>query len=97
MAAHGSVAGTIAFVCGSVPQAVAPLFHHVEALGVPNVRLQPYILSLAAVELQQQISVPAASLAALALRLFLLLLRASLEALLSLEGGTTEMSQTTRM
>lgn len=53
MTAHGSVAGTVAFVCGSVSEAVAPLFQHVEALGVPNVRLQPHILSLATVELKQ--------------------------------------------
>lgn len=57
-----------------------------EALGVPNVGLQPNVLPLSAVKLQQQISVPPAGLAALALWLFLLLLRASLQALLPLEG-----------
>ena len=68
----------VAFVGGLVPKAVSPLFNHVEALGVPNVRFQPDVLSLAAVELQQQISVAAARLAALALCLFLLLLGAGL-------------------
>lgn len=87
MVAHCPVARPVALVCGSVPEAVAPLFHHVEALGVPDVRLQPHVLPLAAVELQQQISVPAAGLAAPALCLFLLLLGAGLEALLSLEEG----------
>ncbi len=64
VAAHCSVARPVAFVCGSVPEAVAPLFNHVKALGVPNVCLQPHVLPLSAVELQQQISVPAAGLAA---------------------------------
>lgn len=74
VAAHCPVARPVAFVCGSVPKAVAPLFNHVEALGVPNVRLQPNVLPLSAVKLQQQISVPTAGPAALALCLFLLLL-----------------------
>ena len=84
MAAHCPVGRPVAFVCGSVPEAVAPLFNHVEALGVPNVRLQPLVLPLAAIELQQQVPVLAASLAAPVLCLFLLL-QAGLEALLSLE------------
>lgn len=93
VAAHCPVARPVAFVRGPLPEAVAPLFNHVEALGVPNVRLQPHVLPLPPVELQQQIPVPAAGLAAPALCL-LLLLRAGLEALLPLEGGRkgTEMS-----
>lgn len=86
VATHRSVARPVAFVCWSVSKAVAPLFDHVETLGVPNVRLQPNVLPLSAVKLQQQVSVPATGPAALALRLFLLLLRASLEALLMLKG-----------
>lgn len=86
VAAHCPEARPVAFVRGSVPEAVAPLLHHVEAFGVPNVRLQPNVLPLPAVKLQQQIPVPAARLAALALRLLLLLLRSSLEALLPLRG-----------
>lgn len=81
--AHGSVAGPVTFICGSIPEAVTPLFNHVEALGVPNVCLQPHVLPLTPVELQQQVSMPTAGLAALALCLFLLL-RASLKALLPL-------------
>lgn len=84
MAAHGSVAWSITFACGSVPEAVTPLLHHVEALGVPNVRLQPDVLPLATIELQQEVSVPPASFAAFALCGFFLLFGASLEALLSL-------------
>lgn len=86
VATHRSVARPVAFVCWSVSKAVAPLFDHVETLGVPNVRLQPNVLPLSAVKLQQQVPVPATGPAALALRLFLLLLRASLEALLMLKG-----------
>lgn len=86
VATHRSVARPVAFVCWSVSKAVAPLFDHVETLGVPNVSLQPNVLPLSAVKLQQQVSVPATSPAALALRLFFLLLRASLEALLMLKG-----------
>lgn len=74
VAAHCPVGGPIALVCGSVPEAVTPLFNHVEALGMPNVSLQPHVLPLPAVKLQQQISMPAAGLAALALWLLLLLL-----------------------
>lgn len=74
VAAHCPVARPVAFVSGSIPEAVAPLFNHVEALGMPNVCLQPNVLPLSPVKLQQQISVPPAGLAALALRLFLLLL-----------------------
>lgn len=85
MATHRSVARPVAFVCWSVSKAVAPLFDHVETLGMPNVRLQPNVLPLSAVKLQQQVSVPATGPAALALRL-LFLLRASLEALLMLKG-----------
>lgn len=86
MATHRSVARPVAFVCWSVSKAVAPLFDHVETLGVPNVRLQPNVLPLSAVKLQQQVSMPATGPPALALRLFFLLLRASLEALLMLKG-----------
>ena len=53
MAAHCSVARSVALVRRSVPKTVTPFFHHVETLGVPNVRLQPDVLPLAAVELQQ--------------------------------------------
>lgn len=74
MAAHGSVTGAITFIRGSVPEAVTPLFNHVEALGVPNVRLQPHVLSLTPVELKQQVAMPAARLATLAFSLLLLLL-----------------------
>lgn len=74
MAAHCPVAGPITFVRGSVAKAVAPLFNHVKAFCMPNVRLQPNVLPLSAVELQQQISMPAAGLAALVLCLLLLLL-----------------------
>lgn len=84
MAAHCSVASPVAFVCGPVPKAVTPLFNHVEALGVPNVRFQPNVLTLTAVELQQQVSVTPPGLAALALCWLLLLFGASLEALLPL-------------
>lgn len=90
VAAHGSVAWPITFACGSVPDAVTPLLNHVEALGVPNVRLQPDVLPLAAIELQQQVSVPPASFAAFALYRFLLLLWAGLEALLSLCKNKTQ-------
>lgn len=86
VAAHCPVAGPITFVRGPVPEAVAPLFNHVKTLCVPNMRLQPDVLPLSAVKLQQQISMPAAGLATLVLRLFLLLLGARLEALLPLEG-----------
>lgn len=74
MAAHCPVAGPITLVRGPVPKAVAPLFNHVKALCVPNMRLQPNVLPLSAVKLQQQVSMPAAGLATLVLRLFLLLL-----------------------
>lgn len=84
MAAHCSVAGSVALVSGPVPQAVSPLFNHVKALSMPNVRLQPNVLPLTAIELQQQVSMPAPGLAALALWKFLLLLGAGLEALLPL-------------
>lgn len=87
--AHGSVAGPVTLVRRSVPEAVTPLFNHVEALGVPNVRLQPLVLPLAAVELQQQVAVAPPGLAAPALRLFLLL-RAILVALLILGTETSE-------
>lgn len=73
VAAHRPVGRPIAFVRGSVPEAVAPLFNHVEALGVPDVGLQPDVLPLAAVELQQQVAMAAAGLAALALGLLFLL------------------------
>lgn len=45
-----------------------------KALGVPNVRLQPYVLSLSPVELKQKVSMPAAGLATSAFCLFLLFL-----------------------
>lgn len=83
MAAHRSVARPVALVRWPVSKTVAPFFHHVEALGVPNVRLQPNVLPLPAVELQQQVSMAPTGLAALALCLFLLL---RLEALCMLEG-----------
>ncbi len=73
VAAHCPVARPVAFICWPVPKAVAPLLNHVEALGMPNVCLQPHVLPLPAVKLQQQISVPAAGLTALALNLFFLL------------------------
>lgn len=92
VAAHGSVAGPVTFICGPVPEAVAPLFNHVEALCVPNVRLQPFVLPLAAVELQQQVAVPPPGFAAFAFCLFLLLC-ASLVAFFLLG---TEMSQRKR-
>lgn len=96
MAAHCSVASSVAFVCGPVPEAVTPLFNHVEAFGVPNVCFQPNVLPLTAVELQQQVSVPPPSLAALALCQFLLL-GASLEALLPLTGeGYRKVSERVR-
>lgn len=92
VAAHCPVTRPVALVCGSDPKAVAPPLHHVEALGMPNVSLQPDVLPLAAVELQKQISVVAAGLSAPALCLFLLLLLgAGLKTLLSLEEDT-EMS-----
>jgi len=84
--AHGAVGGAVALGGGPVPQAVAPAPQHVEALGVPDVRLQPHVLALPPVELQQQVAVATAGLAALALGL-LLLLGARLETLLSLQGG----------
>lgn len=87
MAAHRSVAWSVAFVCGSDPQTVSPLFHHVEALGVPDMRLQPNVLPLAPVELQQQVPVATASFAALALHRFFSLLQASQEVLLLLKGN----------
>lgn len=95
MAAHRSVARPVAFVRWPVSKTVAPFFHHVEALGMPNVRLQPNVFPLPAVELQQQVSVTPTGPAALALRLFLLLW---LEALCMLEGNrnvsvTVNMSQ----
>lgn len=74
MVAHGSVAGAITFIRGSIPEAVTPLFNHVKALGMPNVRLQPHVLPLTPVELQQEVAVPTAGLAALALCLFFFLL-----------------------
>jgi len=41
-------------LCGFPGQAVAPTVHHVEALGVPDVCLQPHMLPLApTVSLQQ--------------------------------------------
>lgn len=86
MAAHRSVARPVAFICWPVSKTVAPFFHHVEALGVPNVRLQPNVLPLPAVELQQQVSMTAAGSAALALSLFLLLW---LEALCVLDVNAT--------
>lgn len=73
VAVHRSVARPVAFICWPVSKTVAPFFHHVEALGMPNVRLQPNVLPLPSVELQQQVSVTAAGPAALAFRLFLLL------------------------
>lgn len=85
MAAHCSEARPITFVCGSVPETVTPLFDHVEALGMPNVRLEPNVLPLPPVELQQQVTVAPASFAAFALCRLLFLLRARLEALLPLE------------
>lgn len=95
MAAHRSVARPVAFVRWPVSKTVAPFFHHVEALGMPNVRLQPNVLPLPAIELQQHVSVTPTGPAALALRLFLLLW---LEALCILEGKrnvsiTVHMSQ----
>lgn len=86
MAAHRSVARPVAFICWPVSKTVAPFFHHVEALGMPNVRLQPNVFPLPAVELQQQVSVMATGLSALALRLFLLLW---LEALCVLDVNAT--------
>lgn len=86
MVAHRSVARPVAFICWPVSKTVAPFFHHMEALGVPNVRLQPNVLPLPAVELQQQVSVTPTGPAALAFRLFLLLW---LEALCVLEGNPT--------
>lgn len=86
VAAHGPVAGPVTLVCGSVPKAVAPLFNHVKAFCMPNMRLQPDVLPLPAVKLQQQVSVLPAGLATLVLCLLLLLLGARLEALLPLEG-----------
>lgn len=83
MAAHRSVARPVALVCWLVSKTVAPFLHHVKALGVPNVRLQPNVLPLSAVKLQQQISVAATGFAALAFRLLFLLW---LEALCMLEG-----------
>lgn len=74
MVAHCPVAWPITFVRGSVPEAVAPLFNHVKALCMPNMRLQPNVLPLPAVKLLQQISVPATGFATLVLCLFLLLL-----------------------
>ena len=53
VAAHGPVTGPVAFAGGSVPKTVAPLFQHVEAFGVPNVSLQPHVLSLTPVEFEQ--------------------------------------------
>lgn len=85
MSAHRPVARPITFVRGPVPEAVAPLFNHVKALCVPNVRLQPNVLPLSAVKLQQHVSVLTAGLATPLLSLFLLL-RATLEAPLPLEG-----------
>lgn len=86
VAAHRSVTRPVAFIRWPVSKAVAPFLHHVEALGMPNVRLQPNVLPLPAVELQQQVSVAPAGLAALAFCLFLLL---GLEALCVLEGKAT--------
>lgn len=74
MAAHCPVAGPITFVCGPFPKAVAPLFNHVKAFCMPNMRLQPNVLLLSAVKLQQQIPMPAAGFATLVFCLFLLLL-----------------------
>ena len=51
--AHGTVAGAVALGGGPVAQTVAPLLQHVEALGVPDVRLQPHALPLPPVELQE--------------------------------------------
>lgn len=67
VAAHSPVAGPVALKGGPVPQTIAPLLQHVEALGVPDVCLQPHVLPLPAVELQQQVTVATASFAALGL------------------------------
>lgn len=58
--AHGSVAGSEALRRGFERQTVAPRLLHVEALGVPDMRLQPFVVPLSAIELQQQVPVSAA-------------------------------------
>ncbi len=72
--AHGSVAGSEALGRGFERQTVAPRLLHVEALGVPDVRLQPFVLPLSAVEVQQQVPVSAACSTAPASGQLLLLL-----------------------
>lgn len=67
VAAHCPVAGPVALECGPVPQAVAPLLHHVEALSVPDVCLQPHVLPLPPIELQQQVAMATTGFATLGL------------------------------
>lgn len=59
MCVHGSVAGSEALRRGFERQTVAPGLLHVEAFGVPDVCLQPFVLPLSAIELQQQVPVSA--------------------------------------
>lgn len=77
-AAHGPVVGPVALGRRPLAQAVAPPLHHVEALGVPNVRLQPQVPSLPPVELQHSVSVAAPSPVALVSGVFFLLVHSFL-------------------
>lgn len=36
---HGPIAGSVAFVCGSISKTVAPFLQHVKPLGMPDVSL----------------------------------------------------------